>query len=394
MRVFTVSEINSYVKSIFDEDAVLSEVVVSGEISNLKNHSSGHMYFTLKDESAAVSAAMFKWNRKWLKFVPENGMKVIAHGKITLYEPSGQFQVVVTSLQPDGAGDLFAAFEQLKKRLESEGLFDPSKKKPLPEYPERVGVVTSKTGAAVQDIINVITRRFPPADIVLCSVQVQGSEASEQIAAAVAYLNETNACDVMIVGRGGGSIEDLWAFNTEPVVRAVAASRIPIISAVGHETDFTLCDFAADLRAPTPSAAAELAVPDGKVLADYIKSLKYTCKESVKSKIRQLEMRRESAYRLCVSNSPIKQIEAKRAALDNTLLRIKSGAEANSKMFEGRLSAVCARLAALNPLAVLSRGYCIASCDSNTLSSAGEAAKCERIDLTFADGEISCRPVK
>ena len=194
MQVFTVSEINGYVKSIFDEDAVLSEVVVTGEISNLKNHSSGHMYFTLKDESAAISAAMFKWNRKWMRFVPENGMKVIAHGKITLYEPSGQFQLVVTSLQPDGAGELFLAYEQLRRKLEGEGLFDQSRKKPIPEYPERVGVVTSKTGAAVQDIINVISRRYPPADIVLCPVQVQGIGSSQQIAAAIACLNETNAC--------------------------------------------------------------------------------------------------------------------------------------------------------------------------------------------------------
>ncbi len=394
MQVFTVSEINGYVKSIFDEDAVLSEVVVTGEISNLKNHSSGHMYFTLKDESAAISAAMFKWNRKWMRFVPENGMKVIAHGKITLYEPSGQFQLVVTSLQPDGAGELFLAYEQLRRKLEGEGLFDQSRKKPIPEYPERVGVVTSKTGAAVQDIINVISRRYPPADIVLCPVQVQGIGSSQQIAAAIACLNETNACDVMIVGRGGGSIEDLWSFNTEIVVRAVAASDIPVISAVGHETDFTLCDFAADLRAPTPSAAAELAVPDGNALLDYIRSLSYTCRESVKMRIKHLEMRTDKASHICEANSPQKQLQSKKSSLDNALLRINASVFSKYESAAYRLSSVCAKLAALNPLSVLSRGYCIASDGDRTLYSAQEAKECDRIELTFADGSINCTPIE
>lgn len=391
MQVFTVSKINNYVKTVFDNDPMLSEIVITGEISNLKFHSSGHIYLTLKDESAAISAAMFKWNSKWMRFTPENGMKVIAHGKITLYEPSGQYQIVISSMQPDGSGDLHLAFEQLKKRLEAEGLFDYSKKKKIPEYPERVGVVTSKTGAAVQDIINVISRRYPPADIVLCPVQVQGSEASAQIAAAIATLNEGDMCDVIIVGRGGGSIEDLWPFNTEPVVRAVAASHIPIISAVGHETDFTLCDFAADLRAPTPSAAAELSVPDKNALLDYLASLSASCKSSTKSYIANRKIRLDSILSKCNAYSPQQAVNLKRTQLDNVITRITNAADKKLESCSARLASVCSNLTALNPMSVISRGYCIASVDDKPIKSSNEIKELDRFDLIFGDGTVPCK---
>ncbi|MBP3415513.1 MAG: exodeoxyribonuclease VII large subunit [Clostridia bacterium] len=391
MQVFTVSQINNYVKTVFDSDAVLSEIVVTGEISNLKFHSSGHIYLTLKDESAAISAAMFKWNAKWMRFTPENGMKVIAHGKVTLYEPTGQYQIVLSSMQPDGSGDLHLAFEQLKKRLEEEGLFDYSKKKKIPEYPERVGVVTSKTGAAVQDIINAISRRYPPADIVLCPVQVQGSEASAQIAAAIATLNEGDMCDVIIVGRGGGSIEDLWPFNTEPVVRAVAASHIPIISAVGHETDFTLCDFAADLRAPTPSAAAELSVPDKYALMDYLSALRSSCQNSMKSYISNRKIRLDSILSKCNAYSPQQAVSLKKTQLDSAIARIRNAADNKLESCFAKLTSVCSNLAALNPMSVISRGYCIASLDDKPIKSSHDIKKLDRFDLIFSDGTVSCR---
>ncbi|MBE6759975.1 MAG: exodeoxyribonuclease VII large subunit, partial [Ruminococcaceae bacterium] len=234
VKILTVSEVNGYTKSLLDEDILLSDIFVSGEISNLKRHTSGHMYFTLKDAKGQLSAAMFKWQCQYLRFAPANGMRVVAHGKVTLYEAGGQYQMVVSALQPDGIGALYAAYEQLKEKLEAEGLFAPERKRALPPMPMRVGVVTSRTGAAVQDIINIITRRWPLCEIILAPVMVQGEAAPGQIADAVRRMNARSACDVMIVGRGGGSIEDLWAFNDEQVARTVADSAIPVISAVGH----------------------------------------------------------------------------------------------------------------------------------------------------------------
>ena len=258
--VVTVSQLNAYVKSIMDSDYNLSDILVSGEISDFTNHyRTGHYYMTLKDEKACIQAVMFKGSNIRLKFMPENGMRVIARGRVSVFERDGKYQLYIDDMQPDGIGSLSIAFEQLKAKLEKEGLFDKSKKPRIPVCPMRVGVVTSPTGAAVRDIVNVLGRRFPLAQIVFCPVQVQGENAAPQIADAIKRFNKGKYADVLIVGRGGGSVEDLWAFNEEIVARAVAGSEIPIISAVGHETDFTICDFAASLRAPTPSAAAELA---------------------------------------------------------------------------------------------------------------------------------------
>ena len=267
VNVLTVSQLNFYIKSILDSDANLENIFLTGEISNFTDHyQSGHFYFSLKDNKSVVKAIMFAGFARRVKFRPQNGMKVIVRGRVTVYEPSGVYQVYVEDMQPDGVGALNLAFEQLKEKLLKEGLFDTKTKKSLPKYPQKVGVITSETGAVFWDIQNVMKRRFPLAEIVFQPVLVQGEGAAEQIIGAIKEFNEDALCDVLIVARGGGSIEDLWAFNDENLARAIADSKIPIVSAVGHETDFTICDFVADLRAPTPSAAAELVVPDAQKL--------------------------------------------------------------------------------------------------------------------------------
>lgn len=269
-RFLTVSALTKYIKRKFDADPHLSDIHVRGEISNFKQHSSGHMYFTLKDEKARILAVMFASHSRAMKFFPENGMKVIVRGEITVYEPSGQYQIYVKQMQPDGIGELFLAFEQLKQRLEMEGLFAPDKKKPLPPFPKTIGVITSPTGAAIRDVITTIKRRYPIGNILVFPVLVQGDQAAPSIAKAIEKANNRTDIDILIVGRGGGSIEELWAFNEEIVARAIYASTIPVISAVGHETDVTIADFVADLRAPTPTGAAELAVPHIEELMDRI----------------------------------------------------------------------------------------------------------------------------
>lgn len=394
VRILSVSEVNGYTKSLLDEDVILSDVHVSGEISNLKRHSSGHMYFTLKDEKGQLSAAMFKWQCQYLRFAPANGMKVVAHGKITLYEAGGQYQMVTASLQPDGIGALYAAYEKLKAKLEEEGLFAQELKRPLPAMPQRVGVVTSKTGAAVRDIVNIITRRWPLCTIVLAPVMVQGDAAPPQIVDAIRQMNALDACDVMIVGRGGGSIEDLWAFNDEQVVRAVADSTIPVISAVGHETDFTLCDFAADMRAPTPSAAAELAVPDMAAVHSFISDTAGRMTMLMNMRLRSLEERFKTASdRRCFS-SPEYLYEAKSQRLDIAVNRLVGSMSAINSHCRERLSAVSARLTALNPLAVLARGYSVVSVGERIISSAGQLEPGDRIRIQLSDGIAAAEIIK
>ena len=281
-EVITVSALNQYVKTLLDANDILFDLALRGEIANfVQNARSGHCYFSLRDASASVKAVMFRGNASKLAFTPENGMKVIVRARVSLYEKDGAFQIYIEEMQPDGVGALQVAYEQLKAKLEKEGLFDPARKRPIPRYPGRVGVITSPTGAAVRDILNVLGRRFPLAQIVFVPVLVQGEGAPPQLVKAVETFNERRAADVLIIGRGGGSIEELWAFNDERVARAVAASTIPVISAVGHETDFTICDFAADLRAPTPSAAAELAVPDTRNLLGRLAQLQAISRQAV-----------------------------------------------------------------------------------------------------------------
>ena len=385
----TVGELNRYVKMLMDNDALLSAVSVQGEISNLKYHSSGHIYFTLKDGDAEISAVMFRAAAMNLKMVARDGMQVIAFGRVSVYEKGGKCQLYVSAMLDNGIGALQLEYERLKKQLESEGLFDKERKRPIPKFPRCMGIITSPTGAAVRDMINVTGRRWPSAKILIYPALVQGEQAPESLCVGLDVLNAANACDVIIIGRGGGSIEDLWAFNVERVVRRVAASEIPIISAVGHETDFTLCDFAADLRAPTPSAAAELAVPDRDEMSvrldELIGRMENATSRTVNLKrerflniVNRLELFSPSG-RLAVSK---KELEQKRLALEQGFERIIQ------KKREG-LSIASAKLTAINPLAVLSRGYSYSQKDGAVISSVVQIAEGDRIDIRFADGSAS-----
>ncbi len=393
MKILTVSEVNGYTKSLLDEDMLLSDIFVSGEISNLKRHTSGHMYFTLKDAKGQLSAAMFKWQCQYLRFAPANGMRVVAHGKVTLYEAGGQYQMVVSALQPDGIGALYAAYEQLKEKLEAEGLFAPERKRALPLMPVRVGVVTSRTGAAVQDILNIITRRWPVCEIVLAPVMVQGEAAPAQIVDAVRRMNAQNACDVMIVGRGGGSIEDLWAFNDEMVARAVADSAVPVISAVGHETDFTLCDFAADMRAPTPSAAAELAVPDIREVRGLIEDTIGRMSVLMDMRLQRLRDRLNNASSRRCFSSPAYLCEAKSQRLDIAVSRLSAAMNTLTASSRERLAEVCGRLTALNPLAVLARGYSVITREGQIVSSRNQLTRGDRIKIQLSDGSAAAEVI-
>jgi len=387
-RVLTVSQLNEYVKMLLDGDEVLADVFVRGEISNFTNHyKTGHFYFSLKDEGAVIRSVMFRSSAMRIRFTPENGMKVIARGRISAFVRDGQYQLYCESMEPDGIGALYLAFEQLKKKLSEEGLFDASHKKPLPKYPRRIGIITSPTGAAVRDIINILKRRFPLAQALLYPVLVQGEEAAPQLIRALNYFNSENNADVLIIGRGGGSIEDLWAFNSEALARAVYTSRIPVISAVGHETDFTICDFAADVRAPTPSAAAEIAVPDESELRRYLAAVKDTLRLLTDAKLKK---NREALNNLALSHvlkKPGAVIDERR--MDLLFLGEKLSRHAQSFTAEkrARLSEAAAKLNALSPLAVLGRGYTLATDKYGSLIvRAAQLNKGDEIEIVFDDG--------
>lgn len=363
---YSVTEVNHYIKGLLESRQELHNIVILGEISNFKRYKSGHCYFTLKDENAALRCVMFRWYAAKLSFFPKDGQKVFAYGTISVYEKDGNYQFQVQALRPEGIGSLMQAYEELKEKLEKEGLFDNQRKKPLPLLPKTIGVVTSPSGAAVHDIITVSRRRNPGVRILLYPVQVQGTEAAPEIVKAIAFFNKTNLADLLIVGRGGGSLEDLWAFNEEPVVRAVAASHIPIISAVGHETDVTLCDFAADRRAATPSQAAEIAVIDVDAYKQGIASWM--------DKAETILMNR---------------ISESMQTLDSL---VQESSHAMETIVDGKkhlfmLSAQ--KLEALNPLSVIARGYTITSKgDGVPLMKAGDAAKGDRISTILSDGVI------
>lgn len=388
----TVSQLNNYIKRVMDANGYLSQIWVRGELSNCKRHYSGHIYMTLKDETSAIRAVMFRSAAAGLKFEPENGMKVLARGRVTVYERDGQYQLYVEEMQPDGVGALHIAFEQLKARLGEEGLFDEQFKKPLPRYPCRIGVVTAKTGAAVRDIIHVLSRRYPLAEIYVCPVLVQGEQAAAQVAAAIDFLNETDYVDVMIVGRGGGSIEDLWAFNEEIVARSIFASHIPVISAVGHEVDFTIADFVADVRAPTPSAAAEVAVPDIaelRIRAEQLRTRMTTqINKIIDRKSTQLDgLKNARALRLFGNT-----LEDCQLRVADLLTELQRAADGVFKDKQERLAALSGKLDALSPLKVLSRGYAIATDQSGTIVRSIKAlASGDRITLRLVDGEQDCR---
>ena len=353
----SVSELNSKIKGIFDSEPALTDVWVKGEISNFKNHSTGHFYFSLKDEESLIRSVMFRSSASRLAFVPENGMKVIAHGRVTSFVRDGQYQLYADAMEPDGVGALYIAYEQLKKRLEAEGLFDASRKRQIPKIPARIGIITSPTGAAIRDMINVTGRRFPYAKIILYPSLVQGPAAPHSLIEGVRYFNRTHSADVLIIGRGGGSIEDLWAFNDETLAREVARSEIPVISAVGHETDFTICDFVADRRAPTPSAAAELAVPEtGELKMKFDNVVKFESR-LISQKITSLRERLRYLSSTRHLSDPKLLIDDRRMAVLFASERIVSSERARVADAKLSLGRVAAKLEALNPLSVISRGY-------------------------------------
>ena len=390
--VLSVSQLNRYIKMNFDADENLANIFISGEISNFTNHyRTGHLYFTLKDDSAAVRAVMFNSSAKRLKFMPEDGMKVIARGRVSVYEASGQYQLYVDDMQPDGVGALNLAYEQLKEKLQKEGLFSELHKKPLPPYPEKVGVITSPTGAAVRDIINVLGRRFPYAEIVFCPVLVQGEGAHLQLTDAVNLFNSERAADVIIIGRGGGSIEDLWEFNDEGLARAVYNSDIPVISAVGHETDFTICDFVADMRAPTPSAAAELAVPDANELQYALSALKNRMFLNVSSGIADRRSRLEYLMSKGALKSPDKMLSNRSQRLDTAFSKMLSSYENRIGGKKVEFISAATALSKLDPMSVLMRGFAFVS-DKNgkNVYSSQALAKGDKINVRFHDGSAVC----
>ncbi len=390
--VLSVSQLNRYIKMNFDADENLTNIFISGEISNFTNHyRTGHLYFTLKDDSAAVRAVMFNSSAKRLKFMPEDGMKVIARGRVSVYEASGQYQLYVDDMQPDGVGALNLAYEQLKEKLQKEGLFSELHKKPLPPYPEKVGVITSPTGAAVRDIINVLGRRFPYAEIVFCPVLVQGDGAHLQLTDAVNLFNSERAADVIIIGRGGGSIEDLWEFNDEGLARAVYNSEIPVISAVGHETDFTICDFVADMRAPTPSAAAELAVPDANELQYALSALKNRMFLNVSSGIADRRSRLEYLTSKGALKSPDEMLSNRSQRLDTAFSKMLSSYENRIGGKKVEFISAATALSKLDPMSVLMRGFAFVS-DKNgkNVYSSQALAKGDKINVRFHDGSAVC----
>ena len=390
-RIFSVSELNGYIKLLIEGDPLLDRIYVRGEISNYKMYPSGHHYFTLKDQEGALKCVMFRSSAAKLRFRPENGMKVIAFGRISVYPRDGAYQLYVGSLTPDGVGDLHVAFEQLKEKLFSEGLFDEAHKKPLPRFPDTIAVVTSSAGAAVRDIIRVLGKRWPLTKVVVLPVRVQGTEAPAEIVGAIRYANRHRIGDVLITGRGGGSIEDLWAFNDERVARAIYASEIPVISAVGHEPDVTISDFVADLRAATPSNAAELAVPDMAEVLDMLRNRESRGEHAMRKKLELLRSRLEELASKRVMESPGAYIDERRIHLDRAQVQLISAASKVVSARKERFSALAASLDAMSPLKVLGRGYAIARKEDGTILRSAEDVKSgDRLTIRLQKDEIPC----
>ena len=387
----TVTELNNHIKNLVDSDRTLSAVTVTGEISNLTDHRSGHMYFTLKDGDAQIKAVMFRSSRQRLKFMPEDGMKVTVHGSVSVYTQGGSVQLYANQMTPDGVGALYKAYEQLKERLSAEGLFSTEFKKEIPRYPEKIGVITSPTGAAVRDIINVTGRRFPLAKIYLYPALVQGDGSEASLIKALDYLDSAGLVDVIIIGRGGGSIEDLWSFNSEALARRIHAAKTPIISAVGHETDFTICDFVADMRAPTPSAAAEISVPDVKdimlSLDDVASRIEKSVNNTVNAKKRELEL---------ISRSPV--LSGARAMFADRYTEVADYSRRVQSAISVFVSDKCSELAilsgkadALSPLSVLSRGYGIVEKDGRSITNVKALNIGDEVKISLSKGGASAR---
>lgn len=392
-RTLSVTQLNEYVKLLLDSSQLLSQVYVKGEISNFTNHyKTGHFYFTLKDEGGVLRSIMFRSSASKLSFVPENGMKVICGGRVSAFVRDGQYQLYVNSMEPDGVGALYIAYEQMKARLEKEGLFASEHKKPLPKIPTRVGVITSSTGAAIKDIINVMTRRFPFAKIVLYPSLVQGPDAPAQLISGIDYFEKTNSVDLIIIGRGGGSLEELWAFNDEALARRIYACSVPIISSVGHERDYTICDFVADMRAPTPSAAAEIAVPETLELKRKINNITgritslLTYKLDIKRK--QVEQFKDSR----VMTSPKNLVDDKRMFTVSAYQRLCAAHQIKTEQQRRVFTSLTSKLEALNPLAVITRGYSVTfGSDGAILKSTGAVSVGDDVRVQLSDGDLLAR---
>jgi exodeoxyribonuclease VII large subunit len=388
-QTFTVSQLNLFIKDILGQIPVLNNIKIKGEISNFKHHSSGHIYMSLKDEAGVLRAVMFKNAAMYLKFKPENGMQVVAEGRVSVYERDGQYQLYVNSMEQDGKGNLYEQFEKMKERLRQEGLFESKYKKPIPKYPKIIGVVTATTGAAVRDIINILSRRYKAADICLYPALVQGEGAAESIKDGIEFFNQKNACDVIIVGRGGGSIEDLWAFNEELVARAIFASEIPIISAVGHETDFTIADFVADLRAPTPSAAAELAVPSGEELADRIISADLRIRSAAEKFLKNCQLTLKVYSDKQVLKDPVSKINEKAIYVDHLSKMFENAIENAIEEKRKNLGIAVSKLEGLSPLGTLSRGYSVVkNSEGGIVTKVSSVRAGDDLRIMVQDGEI------
>ena len=394
---FSVGQLNEYIKMLLEGNPNLNDIWVQGEISGAKLYASGHLYFSLKDSDSVISAVMFKNSMMRMEFDPENGMKVVAHGRVSAYPPRGQYQFIVDRMIPDGAGALAVAFEQLKARLGAEGLFDPARKRPLPAHPRRIGVVTSPSGAAVHDIIRVAKKRCPSTEILMFPSLVQGAEAPAYLRGGIQYFNAVKddpeqGVDLIIIGRGGGSAEDLWGFNDERLARAVAASEIPVVSAVGHEVDFTICDFVADLRAATPSAAAELSLPDKEDLTRQVQSLttRLTAAQTTRLKRYRTQLDRLSAARALTSPEAVYRLRRENVAVLEKRLSLSVSRRLTFK--RQSMERVVAALAALNPLSVLGRGYALVQTEAGkVIPAAAELTVGDRVNLRFADGSALVR---
>ena len=383
----SVTQLNNYIKEKFQEDEFLNNVLVKGEISNFKHHYTGHMYFTLKDENSLIKCVMFKTYTSNLNFVPKDGMKIMVLGTVSVFERDGVYQIYAKAMQQEGIGDLHAEYEKLKAKLEQEGLFDKAHKKSIPFMPKVIGVLSSNTGAVIRDIINVSTRRNPNVYIRLFPVPVQGQGASEKIAKAIEIMNEKQEADVLIIARGGGSLEDLWPFNEEIVARAIYNSNIPIISAVGHETDFTIADFVSDLRAPTPSAAAELAVPDIKEIKLKIKTNENRLQNALQKKLELAKLRYEKCMKTAVDTNPLQRINENYMLLDKFTKTLVNSMELKIKEKKTYMVEWVSKLDALSPLKTLTRGYSITSKEDKIVKSVNELNSGDKVNLRFTDGK-------
>ena len=381
-----------YVKTLLSSDRNLRSVYLRGEISNLTDHyRSGHIYLTLKDDKSAIKAVMFAGNAKYLKFRPKDGMMVIVRGSVSLYDVTGTYQIYIEDMQPDGVGALSLAFEQLKEKLRTEGLFDEAHKKPLPPFPKRIGVITSPTGAAVQDILRMLKRRYPVAEIIMCPVAVQGENAAPQLTEAIRQFDRLDCADVIIIGRGGGSIEDLWSFNDEGLARAIYNCKTPVVSAVGHETDFTICDFAADVRASTPSAGAELVSPELDAVISTVKYCKRRIEDEMSSRLKYEKERLERLTKAKVLKSPMEIVEHRRQKLDMLSSELKNSFSAMLSGKKQNFAYLNSKLDALSPLKVLSRGYSITMKNDRIVRSVSDVEVNDRLEIKLSEGRILCK---